>query len=172
MPLFNGRESEQIEIKDKAELIQQIRLHQSNFSGSEFINGRGEQVSFRNISMPDSSFQCGDLRKLSFTDVNLTGARINDANLSDLEIDGAQLGGAYIHNIGLPPEGHPAYKEGEKQRPLRFENCDLHGSSITDCNLFGVNITCCSMEGMTIDGIPVLKLIEAYHKLNESPSQS
>ncbi len=122
--------------------------------------------------MPDSSFQCGDLRGLRFTDVNLSGTRINDANLSDLEIDGAQLGGAYIHNIGLPPVDHPGYVEGEQQRPLRFENCDLHGSSITDCTLDGVNITGCSMEGMTIDGIPVLKLIEAYNRLNGNGSEA
>lgn len=166
MTFYNGQASEQIEIKDKTESIQQIRLQHSNFSGSEFLNAHGSKVSFRNISMPDSSFHCGDLRKLQFTDVNLSGARIHDANLSDLEIDGAQLGGAYIHNIGLPPAGHPAYVEGEKQRPLRFENCDLHGSTLSDCCLNGVSIEHCSMEGMTIDGIPVHKLLEAYNKLN------
>ncbi|WP_079909859.1 pentapeptide repeat-containing protein [Paenibacillus sp. 32352] len=174
MSLFNGNgtESEQFEIKDKGARNQQILLSQSTFSGSEFVNARGEKVSFRNVSMPETSFRCSDLRNLRFTDINLSGTRISDANLSDLEIDGAQLGGAYIHNIGLPPAGHPAYVEGAKQRPLRFENCDLNGSSISDCTLDGVSISDCSMEGMTINGIPVLKLLEAYHKLNGTSSPS
>jgi uncharacterized protein YjbI with pentapeptide repeats len=57
----------------------------------------------------------------AMNDIAATNVKISDANLSDLEIEGAQLGGAYIHNIGMPPKGHPFYDENAKQRPLKFE---------------------------------------------------
>lgn len=107
-----------------------------------------------------------------FTQVKLTGARffgvamdnvtIRDANLSDLEIEGAQLGGAYIHNIGLPPAGHPMHRPGEKMRPLRFEDCQLTKSSFTNCDLEGVEITDCNLAGMKINGILVEDLLKKY----------
>jgi len=56
-----------------------------------------------------SKFVTAMLQQCLFQDVMMAGTRIADANLSDLEIDGAQLGGAYIHNIGMPPKGHPMY---------------------------------------------------------------
>jgi uncharacterized protein YjbI with pentapeptide repeats len=95
------------------------------------------------------------MSKASFNDVDLSNLKIVNANLSDLEIEGAQLGGAYFHNIGMPPKGHPAYDEKEKQRPLRFEDCELEASTITNCNLKKVAITDCNTQGMTINGILV-----------------
>lgn len=114
-----------------------------------------------------STFEQMMMNNASFKDVCITGLKIEDANLSDLEIKYAQLGGAYIHDIGMPPEGHPAYDPAVKQRPLKFENCDLQGSTITDCNLSGVNITDCDLSGMKIDGIEVDELLKAYQKRGE-----
>ena len=99
-----------------------------------------------------------------FNDVAMMNVKIVNANLSDLEIEGAQLGGAFIHNIGGPPEGHPAYDPDFNQRPLRFEDCDLHGSTITNCNLSGVAINNCNLAGMTIDGVLVEELLKNYKK--------
>jgi uncharacterized protein YjbI with pentapeptide repeats len=95
-----------------------------------------------------------------FNDVAMTGVRIINANLSDLEIEGAQLGGAFIHNIGGAPEGHPVYDPNFEQRPLRFEDCDLHGSTITNCNLSGIQITDCNISGLTIDGVNIEELLK------------
>ncbi|MDB5146485.1 MAG: pentapeptide repeat-containing protein [Mucilaginibacter sp.] len=111
-----------------------------------------------------STFEQMMMNNASFKDVCITGLKITDANLSDLEIEGAQLGGAYIHNIGMPPEGHPAYNPAAKQRPLKFENCDLQGSTITDCNLSGVSISDCNLSGMKINGIDVADLLKAYQQ--------
>ncbi|MGF7075681.1 pentapeptide repeat-containing protein [Mucilaginibacter sp. R-33] len=111
-----------------------------------------------------SSFEQTMMNNASLKDVCITGLKIEDANLSDLEIKYAQLGGAYIHDIGMPPEGHPAYDPAVKQRPLKFENCDLQGSTITDCNLSGVDITDCDLNGMKINGIDVDELLRAYQK--------
>lgn len=111
-----------------------------------------------------STFEQMMMNNASFKDVCVTGLKIEDANLSDLEIKYAQLGGAYIHDIGMPLEGHPAYDPKAKQRPLKFENCDLEGSTITDCNLSGVNITDCDLSGMKINGIEVDELLRAYQQ--------
>ncbi len=97
-----------------------------------------------------------------FNDISFKNVKISDANMSDLEIEGAQLGGAYIHNIGMPPKGHPMYNPDAQQRPLRFEDCDLTGSTITDCNLSGVKIEDCNIKGMKINGILVEDLIKTY----------
>ena len=97
-----------------------------------------------------------------FEDVSAQCVKIKDANLSDLEIENAQLGGAYIHNIGMPPKGHPMYDANAKQRPLKFENCDLHGSSITDCNLSNLHINDCNLTGMKINGILVEDMIRKH----------
>jgi len=97
---------------------------------------------------------------LLFQDVNMANCKITDANLSDLEIENAQLGGAYIHNIGLPPKGHPLYDPNVKQRPLKFEDCDLSGSTITNCNLSGVEISDCNISGLKINGILIEELLK------------
>jgi len=109
-----------------------------------------------------------------FDDVAMTNVKITNANLSDLEIEGAQIGGAYIHNVGGPPEGHPMYDPDFVQRPVVFEDCNLNRStftncylgdvSITNCNLSGVSISDCNLSGMRINGISVEDLLEAYNK--------
>ncbi|MBS1525585.1 MAG: pentapeptide repeat-containing protein [Bacteroidetes bacterium] len=99
-----------------------------------------------------------------FNDVAMAHVKIVNANLSDLEVEGAQIGGAYIHNIGGPPPGHPMYDPNFKQRPVRFDNCDLNNSTFTNCNLSGVSITQSNLSGMKINGIDVEELLKAYTK--------
>ncbi|MCQ6559573.1 LamG-like jellyroll fold domain-containing protein [Paenibacillus mendelii] len=160
--------SEQVELKHKRDPNQKLWVENSNIAYSVFVNCRAESMKFHEVSLPGLSMECVDLHRTRIHNVDFSESKISDANLSDLEIDGAQLGGAYIHNIGLPPKGHPAYVEGSQQRPLLFENCDLHGSEIRDCNLRGVSIQSCSLQGMTIDGISVEALLEAYRNSKEA----
>lgn len=111
-------------------------------------------------NLNDSKFLQFCINNSYIEDVSATGVTIVDANLSDLEIKYAQLGGAYIHDIGMPPEGHPAYDPDAKQRPLKFENCDLNGSAITNCDLSNVNISDCNLTGMKINGVLVEELLK------------
>jgi len=99
----------------------------------------------------------------TFNDVSFKHVKITNADMSDLEIEGAQLGGAFLHNIGLPPTGHPLHNPNAKQRPLRFEDCDLNGLTLTNCNLGGAALTNCNTKGMTINGILVDDLMTIYH---------
>lgn len=97
-------------------------------------------------------------------DISAKCLKITNADLSDLEIEGAQLGGAYIHNIGMPPIGHPMYNARIRQRPIRFENCYFGGSAITNCNLENIEISDCNLKGMKIDGILVEDLLRIYRQ--------
>ena len=112
--------------------------------------------------LSDSKFENGMLEPLYFNDVNMSGTRIINANLSDLEIENAQMGGAWIHNIGTPPEGHPLHNPAVQQRPVRFDDCNFSNSTIHNCNLGSVAITDCETIGMTINSILVDDLLKQY----------
>lgn len=122
------------------------------------------QLQVNEAVIDGSTFIKAMLKNCLFQDVMMAGVRITDANLSDLEIEGAQLGGAYIHNIGMPPKGHPMYDPEARMRPLKFEDCNLENSVITNCNLSGVELKDCNITGLTIDGIDVGTLLKEYRK--------
>ena len=100
----------------------------------------------------------------TFDDISAKNIKITDANLSDLEIQGAQIGGAFIHNIGMPPQGHPFYDPNARQRPIRFEDCDLRDTTIINSNLENLAINDCNVKGMKINGILLDDLFKAYGK--------
>lgn len=129
----------------------------------EIINTK-KQLNVYEAMLEHSTIRVACINHMVMNDVSATNVKISDANLSDLELSYAQLGGAYIHDIGLPPEGHPHYEPNAKQRPLKFENCFLEGSTITNCNLTDVKISDCDLTGMTINGILVEDLLKAYSK--------
>ena len=112
----------------------------------------------------ESTFLTVNLNRSRFENVSLAGATVKNANLSQIQIEGAQLGGAYFHQIGMPPQGHPDYNPVAKQQPLRFGDCDLSNSTMANCNLTGVELTNCVLTGMTINGILVEELLAIYEK--------
>jgi uncharacterized protein YjbI with pentapeptide repeats len=128
----------------------------------EIINS-AKQLNVYEARIENSKITMSCINGLEMNDVSATNIKISNANLSDLEIHGAQMGGAYIHSIGMPPEGHMYYDPNAKQRPLKFEDCDLHGSTITDCNLSDVAISDCNLKGMTINDILVEELLRVYN---------
>ncbi|MFA6083133.1 pentapeptide repeat-containing protein [Mucilaginibacter sp.] len=128
------------------------------------IKKDNKQIIASESMLEDSKFTMVCLNRTQMKDIAATNVKISDANLSNLEIEGAQLGGAYIHNIGMPPEGHPFYDPNARQRPLKFENCDLNGSEIINCDLSNVTLSNCNTAGMTINGILVDDLLKAYNK--------
>jgi len=100
----------------------------------------------------------------SFDDISAKNMKIVNANLSDLEIEGAQIGGAFIHNIGMPPKGHPFYDPDARQRPIRFDNCDLRNSTFTNCDVENLIIDDCNVKGAKINGILLEDLLKTYSK--------
>lgn len=81
-----------------------------------------------------------DLSGSTFTNVNLTGTVFNDVKLT-----GATIGNACLRNS-------------------RIEDTNLSRTEIMHANLTGVAITDCTLKGMTIDGILVLELLDAFKK--------
>ena len=81
--------------------------------------------------------------KITAKDVNLTDSSFEDADLTRVQFHDSTL--------------HEA----------TFRDVDLRGATITDANLEEVKIVDCNLEGMTIEGIPVSALLEAYESNTE-----
>ena len=105
-----------------------------------------------------SRFEDVCLGDAEFDNVSLVRAKFHNINLSDIIVTAAHLGGATFKHIGLPDESQG------KQRPLRFEEADLNGTTILNCDLSGVKIEKCNIQGMTIDGLLVTDLLAACKK--------
>lgn len=121
----------------------------ADLSGSRFCTFNLRNCQFHNVN----------LSKADFNDVNLSIAKFHNINLSYVKISAAQMGGAKFKHIGLP-RGSKG-----KQRPLKFEECDLNGTVISKCDLSNVKIRHCNVEGMTIDGILVTDLMASYKQV-------
>jgi len=111
-----------------------------------------------NADLTETSFHNVNMSQADFDDVNLRGTRFHNVNLSEITVTAAQIGGATFKHIGLPPGSTG------KQRPLRFEEADLNGTTILRCDLSGAKIEKCNVQGMTIDGILVTDLIAALNR--------
>jgi uncharacterized protein YjbI with pentapeptide repeats len=126
------------------------------------IEDSSKEVHVHQSCIDESTFHSVSMQRVRFEDITLAGSSITNANLSGLAIEGAQLGGARFSNVGMPPEGHPMFKEGAQQDPIRFDHCDLTGSAFTDCNFKNVEIRNSILDGMKINGIPVEELLKLY----------
>jgi len=117
----------------------QVNLEDSSFSNSNLIN-----IHISNCNLSHSTFQ----------NLNLTHSFYADLNLSQSRMRFVTLAGVSFLDTNL----------GEKNAPLSFERCNLQGTKIHDCNLRNLAITDSDLTGMTINHIPVEKLLEAYHR--------
>jgi uncharacterized protein YjbI with pentapeptide repeats len=108
------------------------------------------------VNIAGSQFRDVDLADAEFDNVNLSRAKLHNINLSDIAVSAVQIGGASFKHVGLPPCA------AGRQRPLRFEDCDLNGSTFTRCNLSNVVFAGCDVSGMTIDGVAVADMLKVY----------
>jgi uncharacterized protein YjbI with pentapeptide repeats len=123
----------------------------ADLSGSRFVNVNLSKVEYDN----------GNLSGASFNNINLSGAKFHDINFSDVTFEAAQIGGTKFRHIGPPPD-----KQGRqaRQRPVSFEQMQLCDSTFRNVDLSNVQIMNCNLDGMTIDGIEVTEMLEAYRK--------
>lgn len=110
----------------------------------------------QHAKLTGSRFEDVCLGDAEFDNVSLVRAKLHNINLSDITVTAAQIGGATFKHIGLPPGSVG------KQRPLKFEEADLNGTTILNCDLSGMKIEKCNTQGMTIDGVLVTDLIAAF----------
>jgi uncharacterized protein YjbI with pentapeptide repeats len=120
------------------------------------IEDKKAKLFIDNANLSGSKIHMVNLSGTVFDDINMSKTKFTNICFSDIEICCAQMGGAYLHNIGLPPET----RGKRKQRPLKFENCELNDSMIKNCNLSNVKIVKCDISGMKINGILVEKLLK------------
>lgn len=118
----------------------QVDLRESSFSNSSLMN-----IHISNCNLSRSKFQ----------NINFTHSSFADLNLSKSKMRFVTLGGVRFLDTNL----------GENSEPLYFEGCDLQRTKIHNSNLRNLAITDCDLAGMTIDGVPVERLLEVYDQV-------
>jgi uncharacterized protein YjbI with pentapeptide repeats len=113
---------------------------------------------FTDVNLKGAKFDNVNMSGVAFNNINMSGVKFHDINLSDIEVTAVQMGGAKFKHVGLPP------KTPGKQRPVTFTEMDLNGSTFTLVDLTNVKIESCKTEGMTIDGVAVSDMLQAYQK--------
>ena len=114
-----------------------------------------------NANLSGSRFHDVNLADAEFDDVNMSRVRFHNINMSDISVTAVQIGGAKFKHIGLPPD---KCDKQERQRPVTFEEMTLCDSTFKKVNLSNVKFTDCDISGMTIDGILVTDMLNAYKK--------
>lgn len=117
------------------------------------------RLSIKHDDISGSEFEDLNMAAARFTNINLSCARFCDINFSDVEVSAAQIGGTTFRCIGPAPDS-----EGKqaRQRSVVFEEGMLCDSVFRRMDLSNVAITDCDVTGMTIDGILVTDLLEAW----------
>jgi GNAT superfamily N-acetyltransferase len=118
--------------------------YQVNLEGSSFSNSNLMNTHFSNCNLGHSKFQ----------NINFKHSFYADLNLSYSKMKFVTLGGVRFIDTNL----------GDDKEPLTFERCDLQGTRISNSNLRNLQITDSDITGMTIDDIPVEKLLEVYYQ--------
>jgi uncharacterized protein YjbI with pentapeptide repeats len=115
------------------------------------------------VDISGAAFHDVNLSGADFNDVNLGGARFHNVNLSDIQFSAVQMGGATFKHVSPPPD-----KDGRqaRQRPVTFEEAMLCDSTFRRVDLSNVRIIDCNIQGMTVDGVLVTDLLEAYKRRN------
>lgn len=56
-------------------------------------------------------------------------------------------------------------------RGVGFSECNLFGAGFTRCDLSGAAISDCKLDGMTIEGVPILELLECYYNHHKEENE-
>ncbi|SIR64553.1 Pentapeptide repeat-containing protein [Paenibacillus macquariensis] len=124
--------------------MEKTECYQVNLEGSSFSNSNLMNTHISNCNLSHSKFQ----------NINFKHSFYADLNLSYSKIRLVTLGGVHFIDTNL----------GDDKEPLSFERCDLQGTKISNSNLRNLQITDSDITGMTIDNIPVEKLLEVYYQ--------
>lgn len=153
--------NEDLSQKGKATMGDELKISGRNIDNSTFRDSHMKQCRFSNLDMSGATFENINLSGTTFENINLSKTRFHDINFSDVAISAANFGGAQFVHIGPGPDEtgkHPP------QRPVLFKEADLNGSTFEKVDLSNVKIVGCDLEGMTIDGILVTEMIEAFKR--------
>ncbi|MGE8081367.1 GNAT family N-acetyltransferase [Peribacillus loiseleuriae] len=124
--------------------MEKTECYQVNLEGSSFSNCNIMNTHFNNCNLSHSKFQ----------NINFKHSLYADLNLSHSKVRLVTLGGVRFIDTNL----------GDDKEPISFERCDLQGTKISNSNLRNLQIKDSDLTGMTIDNIPVEKLLEVYYQ--------
>lgn len=107
-----------------------------------------------------------DIRQSEFAELNMSGTTFKGVDLSDAVFEDINLRGAKLSAIDFGGACFSCMNTGEdrERQPVSFVNIELHDCTFKGGSFRGVNIIGAELERMTIDGIPVAEMIEAYQK--------
>jgi GNAT superfamily N-acetyltransferase len=124
--------------------MEKTECYQVDLEGSCYSNSNLMNTQYSNCNVSHAKFQNINFKHSFFADLNLSYSKMRFVT----------LGGVRFIDTTI----------GEQQEPISFERCDLQGTQISDSNLRNLQITNSDITGMTIDNIPVEKLLEAYYQ--------
>jgi GNAT superfamily N-acetyltransferase len=139
-------------------------VENKDMTNTQYENCNMEKTECYQVNLEESSFSNSNLRNAHFSNCNLSHSKFQninfkhsfyaDLNLSYSKMRLVTLGGVRFMDTNL----------GDDKEPLSFERCDLQGTKISNSNLRNLQITDSDITGMTIDDIPVEKLLEVYYQ--------
>ncbi|UCF16149.1 MAG: pentapeptide repeat-containing protein [Phycisphaerales bacterium] len=115
-----------------------------------------EKCHVENKDIAGSQFRHANMSGAVFEDVDLSGAKFFNVNLRGAEIGAVDFGGASFSCMNT---GEDRPRVPVVFNAIEFEDCTIQNSFFWNTKL--VN---CDLTGMTIDGIPVTDMLEAYKK--------
>lgn len=122
-----------------------IGFGQMNGAVIHDLGGHTKPIRFAENDFKGSTIDRCDLANVDLTNCNLSGLRIKGSTLRDSWL--------------LQPDTYD---------PLHMENVDFRNSLITRSDLSGVRIEECVIDGLTVNGVSVKQLIDAYCQSQES----
>ncbi|WP_426333745.1 GNAT family N-acetyltransferase [Paenibacillus silvae] len=126
-------------------------------SHKEFIQANLDSTWYSSSSMVNSRITDCNLSGSKLTNLNMTEMLLADLRLTETKFEFCALDGVQFQDIHL----------GSERVPMHWKHCDLGGSRFVDCDLSGVELERCQVAGMSINGVPVEQLFEAYEMLKK-----
>lgn len=106
----------------------------------------------------------GHTTPIRFVENDLKGSVIDRCDLANVELTNCNLSGLRIRGSKLQDSW---LLQPEPYEPVQIEDVDFHNSAIIKSNLSGLRIEECLIDGLTINGIPVERMIAAYNQNHE-----
>ncbi|GGH70635.1 hypothetical protein GCM10008014_55270 [Paenibacillus silvae] len=137
------------------------RKHPMN-SHREFVQADLDSTWYSSSSMVNSRITDCNLSGSKLTNLNMTEMLLGDLRLTDTKFEFCALDGVQFQDIHL----------GSERVPMHWKHCDLGGSRFVDCDLSGIELERCQVAGMSINGVSVEQLFEAYEMLKKPGAQA
>ncbi len=117
-----------------------------------------EKLNVHQKDISESEFRGVDMSGTIFEDVKLSGARFHNINLRGANFGAIDFGGATFSCM------HTG--EDRPREPVRFESIELDDCTFSGCAFRNLKIINCDLTGMTVDGVPVADMINAFKQRN------